>query len=350
MNTAPIQSQADPRQLAVLWADHSWPVTVRKSAKCEVMGAECESSDWTMARFYGGGARTSACSLPNLGLTRETSPSGLTLDAPRSTLHAPRRAFTILEMLIVVAIIGFLAAVALPHLGGMTRANSMTTAIQQLLGDCSLARQLAMTRRSTVYMVFVPPYMTNNGAPANEQSSYNNLLAHQYGAYALVSLRTVGDQPGQAHPQYLTEWKPLPDGVFVAPFKFNLNSLVPVTAYSTNTLTGTRNVLPIAPFPYQYFPFPAADALVEPGHTAIFAMPLPYIGFTPLGQLVPRNGENPPLDEYIPLSRGHVQYVAGTQTAGFAMEAPAGNSTNNPNVIHIDGLTARAKIERNQLR
>ena len=70
-------------------------------------------------------------------------------------------------------------------------------------------------------MVFVPPYSSWRPIPpVNEQGSYNNLLAHQYGAYALASLRSVGDQPGQANPQYLTEWKPLPDGVFIAPFKF----------------------------------------------------------------------------------------------------------------------------------
>jgi len=185
-------------------------------------------------------------------------------------------------MLVVLTIIGFLAALALPHLPGMTRANSMTAAVQQLLSDCALARQLAMSHRSPVYMVFVPPYALWPGAPVNEQGSYTNLLTHQYSAYALVSLRSVGDQPGQANPQYLTEWKPLPDGVFIAPWMFAGPNPGPV--YSINTLSKTTNTFNINPFLNNLsFPFPAVDATDSSGAT--FSMPLPYIGFSPLGQL-----------------------------------------------------------------
>ena len=79
-------------------------------------------------------------------------------------------------MLVVITIIGLLAAVALPNLPGMTHANSMTTATQQLLGDCALARQLAVSHRSTVYMVFAPPYSAALSRPINQSNSYNNLM------------------------------------------------------------------------------------------------------------------------------------------------------------------------------
>jgi hypothetical protein len=246
-------------------------------------------------------------------------------------------------MLVVITIIGFMAALALPHLPGMTRANTMTAAIQQLMADCALARQLAMSHRSTVYMVFVPPYSSWPVIPpANQQGSYNNLLAHQYGAYALVSLRSVGDQPGQANPQYLTEWKPLPDGVFIAPFKFASSGFVMVSA--TNTLSSAFSTFKILPFPNNLpFPFPSVDAAGSGG--AVYTMLLPYIGFTPFGQLTTNN------DEYIPLDRGRVLYPAGAgAVSATPIEAPPGNSTNNCNLIHIDWLTARAKIERNQQR
>jgi len=244
-------------------------------------------------------------------------------------------------MLVVITIIGFMAALALPHLPGMTKANSMTTALQQLQNDCSLARQLAMLRRTPVYMVFVPPNFSANspnGPLVNEQNNFSNLLTRQYSAYALVSLRSVGDQPGQSFPQYLTEWKPLPDGVFVAPWKFSS----PATVYSTNTLTDVVNTFNILPFPTNIFnfPFPAADAL---GTTGPFFMALPYIGFSPLGRLTTFE------DEYIPLDSGNIFFPPGAASA-TPIEVPVGNAINNPNIIHIDAWTARAKIERNQLR
>ena len=189
-----------------------------------------------------------------MGVQRESFLWAARCHHAKFTIQNLRRAFTVLEMLVVITIIGFLAALALPHLPGMTRANSMTTAVQQLLADCALARQLAMSHRSTVYMVFVPPYSGGPPAvPSTRRTATTTLLAHQYGAYALVSLRSVGDQPGRPHPQYLTEWKPLPDGVFIAPWKFA--SSTPVVATSTNTLTGVTNVFQIYPFPQVRFRF-----------------------------------------------------------------------------------------------
>jgi prepilin-type N-terminal cleavage/methylation domain-containing protein len=265
--------------------------------------------------------------------------SGLDRVSPYRFRFGCHRAFTIIEMLVVVTIIGLMAAIALPHLPGMQRANSMTTGVQQMLADCALARQLAMSHRTTVYMVFVPPYPSPcwSGGPSDEPNSYTNLLAHQYSAYALVSLRSVGDQPGQANAQYLSEWKALPDGVIVAPWKFTGTGTVPV--HSTNSLAGTTFVFNVNPFPESAnvaFPFPDVDDT---------PVAMPYIGFSPLGQLT-TNG-----DEYIPLARGSVFYVPGSSNPqAQANETPGGNSTNNCNLIHLDWLTARAKVERNQQR
>jgi len=348
MTNAPLHSQPGPRRLPVLWRDHSWIAAVVHS-QCVSPGWDGKGRAGTPLPAVGHWQRNRRrtafvrraedCPPDRPRLMNYVRPCGVLFHNSQLKNHSFRRAFTVLEMLVVITIIGFLAALALPHLPGMTRANSMTAALQQLLSDCALARQLAMLHRSPVYMVFVPPNFSSSGAPVNEQGSYNNLLAHQYGAYALVSLRSVGDQPGQANPQYLTEWKPLPEGVFIAPWMFAGPG---TNVYSTNTLSGAFNRFSILPFLTNLpFPFPAVDAASSSG--AAYTMQLPYIGFSPLGQLT-TNG-----DQFIPLDRGRVLFSTNTLAAA-PIEAPPGNAVNNCNIIHINWLTARAKIERNQQR
>ena len=247
--------------------------------------------------------------------------------------------FTVLEMLVVVTIIGILAGLAMPHLTGITSGNTMTLATQQLLNDLGLARQLAMSHRTTVYVVFASPSLASYQAPNNELTTYSTVMSHQYGAYALASLSSVGDQPGAHYPQYLTPWKGLPSGVFIAASKFIGGG--PATLTTSNTLSGTANAFPNTVFPNSVsLPFPAADAILN-GYPATAT--LPCVAFLPSGQLTSLNSYG---DEYIPLARGRVLNVPGA--AAIATEQPASNSVINPTIIHIDALTGRAKIERNQ--
>jgi type II secretory pathway pseudopilin PulG len=238
-------------------------------------------------------------------------------------------------MLVVVTIIGLLAALAMPHLAGMNKANSMTAATQQLGAVTALARQLALKNRSPVYLVFVSPGAFAGSAPTNNVAAYNNLAAHQYSAYALVSQRTVGDQPGRPNPQYLTDWKTLPDGVFFPTYMFG----GPATnIWTTNTLSNPPLTHNFAVVPFnedKIFPFPAANSP---------SIPLFYVGFSPQGQLTTNN------DVFIPLARGSVRFLpngAGVYTAN-PNESPVNNSVTDPNLLHLDYMTARAKLERNQ--
>src|SRR3954471_9135967 len=66
-------------------------------------------------------------------------------------------AFTLIEMLLVITIIGLLAGIGLPHLKGWGESNAMTSATRQLMDDLSLARLKAINSRSTVYVVFISP-------------------------------------------------------------------------------------------------------------------------------------------------------------------------------------------------
>jgi prepilin-type N-terminal cleavage/methylation domain-containing protein len=260
-------------------------------------------------------------------------------------------AFTLLELMVVIAIIGFIAALALPHVGGIGQANSMTTATRQLLDDVGYARQRAMVSRSTVYMVFLPPmFWTNNsykspplGYQTPSGSQVTNLVAHQYGAYALVSLSSVGDQPGRHYPHFLTDWKTLPSGVFIAPFEFELGHYNYTHLYTTNTLAGTIIDNVIYGWNTNYFTFPSLT-------TPNTLMPLPYIGFTPQGSLTTQF-----TNQYIALARGSILYP--TDTNGIPLfeqpilsENPPNNDASNPNLIQIDWMTARATLVQNRLQ
>src|SRR5436190_7672394 len=66
-------------------------------------------------------------------------------------------AFTLIELLVVMAIIGLLAAIGLPALKGFGKGTGLAGAQRQLLDDLALARLRAISGRTTVYMVFVPP-------------------------------------------------------------------------------------------------------------------------------------------------------------------------------------------------
>jgi len=259
-------------------------------------------------------------------------------------------AFTLLELLAVIAIIGILAAVALPNLGKF-KPNAMTAGTRQLLDDVARARQLAMSQRTTVYMVFVPPgFWTDprfGALLATNQTLANELLDRQASAYTFVTLRSMGDQPGSPTMRYLGTWKTLPDGVLIVPQKF----------FASNPVIGIRTQdgvdIPYLPFKRTArAPFPVAEGSTP--NTA--GIQVPYIAFNYMGQLV--NDQDVPtgLNEAIPLATGAIG-ISRDQATGQATqklptfnESPPGNSTNSYQIVVIDWLTGRARVERQEVQ
>jgi len=250
-------------------------------------------------------------------------------------------AFTLLELLVVLAIIGILTAVALPSLKGLQKSNVMTSASQQLVDDLSLARQYAIKERTTVHVIFVPPDMELN-TKANTGSErdmrmWTNLVAGSFTTYAIFGERTVGDQPGQPHFRYLSKWKSLPDGVLIAPWEFYV---VSANAWDS---TPPEN----RPLKYGSLHFPTSTG------TNNF---VPHIEFDAKGSLVVTDsaGKRVFQDEILNLARGSVLYQRNA--AGLLVEppdvreSPPNNSIENYNRIRIDGLTGRAKVERLEVK
>lgn len=260
------------------------------------------------------------------------------------------RGFTLIELLVVIAIMAILAAITVPAFKNIRQEDAFTAASRQLLDDVAGARQYAIAHRTTVYMIFCPPNFWNDPAfpppSAPQFARRTNLFDKQYVGYTFVTLRSVGDQPGRTSPRYLSDWRSLPEGTFIPPWKF-----IPPNLYRRIVDPATGQFFDVYGFATNnIFPFPTEDTAPVGGRYVT----LPFVAFNYLGQLTV-DGVNPAgRDEFIPLARGAVIFARDDTKTPQAVvpiveERPPGNSTNAFNLIHIDWLTGRARVERQQI-
>ena len=238
------------------------------------------------------------------------------------------RGFTLMELLVVLGIIGMLTALSLPFMKGINRSSNMSSATRQMLDDLEYARHRAISGRTTVYMIFMPPVYQSEaglygGLQGTQPTQWTNLLTGQQVSYAFYTERGVGEQPGQLNRRYLGKWYSLPQGIFIPDFKF------------TGPARGD-----IRPFQLsQKIPIPTLEG-VEGGA-------VPFIAFNHLGQLWDVATKDVRADpEVIPLSQGSIFLARDSNGLLWdqpdIQETPPNNYTNN--LIYVDPLTGRARL------
>jgi prepilin-type N-terminal cleavage/methylation domain-containing protein len=271
----------------------------------------------------------------------------------------PESAFTLIELLTVIAIIGVLAALTAPMVGHFRKGDAMAAATRQMLDAVHRGRQLAISQHTTVYMVFSPPWLYNDpvftdvNLTSSERAAAISALEKAQTGYAFVSLRSVGDQPGKNTVRYLSSWETLPDNTFIPQWKFNALPAVLIRDPGTGAVLFTVDAFAQTPL----IPFPSEDAAYTPGLRRPL---LPYIAFDYLGRLVRPGSGQQDRDEFIPLAHGSVSPardpvtrapIFGASAAPDERELPPGNSTNSSyNVVHIDWVTGRARLERQEVK
>jgi prepilin-type N-terminal cleavage/methylation domain-containing protein len=160
--------------------------------------------------------------------------------------------FTLVELISVLVILAILLSIALPALTNLSKASAINAAAREVSNTLSLARQYAITHRTTTRVVF--PY---NSSP----------LTYQYMWYHSYSVMALDRSASPAAWKYVTKWEYLPTGAVF------LHDLIPpiIPDGALDDPNSLKNALSL--------PFP--DTL--PSHNGTLA----YIEFTPTGAVTP---------------------------------------------------------------
>lgn len=69
-------------------------------------------------------------------------------------MHPPKKAYSLVELLVVITIIGLMATISLPAFARISQANALTTGSALLVDQLKLAKQIAITRNHPIEVRF----------------------------------------------------------------------------------------------------------------------------------------------------------------------------------------------------
>ena len=304
---------------------------------------------------------------------RGFSPSPFSSRFRRGTPPIPR-AFTLVELLVVMSLIGLITFMAIPAFRGFGQENVIGAAQRQVQDDLSYTRLQAIRNRAPAYMVFFQPafegdedfskklnqshqtlltlpQVTDEDRKFRDSALrvFTNTFPQQYAAYAIYTEAAVGEQPGVRRRRYLTEWRSLPEGSIFPTNALQLRLPPFVTGIQNQILFTNLNALEV-PFPIG--PDRAGDSL------KLGTVLLPAIGFDSQGRLFnfgkdgkPKGNGTTLADRFVAVGIGSAvlpRKSALGQTNQFdffgiadVVETPRQNYTNH--ILRISALTGRVK-------
>ena len=203
-------------------------------------------------------------------------------------IRDPQSAFTLIELMAVIAVIGLMVVVSIPAMRGMSGSNQLANAGRQFNNALMAARQEAITQNAYVRVMVAYDETIRGGSLTDDQKGMN------CSAYAIMwQPPLTGWQAGASSAQpnlplgqntwrYIKAWQSLPKGVVFDPAKEDLrtangNVSLPATtiffgqqASPTNNAETTRDLMPF-PDDLGKTPTPLAYVEFRPGGTPAVA-------------------------------------------------------------------------------
>lgn len=152
-----------------------------------------------------------------------------------------RTSYTIIELLLVIAIAGILLSIAIPSFSRLLKGSGPTRAARELIGKINAARAYAVSNKTDVAIIFPIKNEMKQGSTTNEKEKNKELYTYASYRVCEVFVGTTSIEfkrwiPGE-------NWTFLPSGV-VALGKKQTNTYEQFVAPDTNDeKTGTNNLV-----------------------------------------------------------------------------------------------------------
>lgn len=118
--------------------------------------------------------------------------------------HSQTNAFTLIEMMTVIVIIGIILGAGIPIFHRISNAGGLSASTRQVANELALARQYAITQRTNTRVVF-PYSQSTGGSPVVPYSMW-------YSSFAVLSSNRNPVAPAVTGWQYISKWEYLQVG------------------------------------------------------------------------------------------------------------------------------------------